>query len=660
MSEKRKDKHLKVRRQEKSSLADFIERPVPSEQEVAGFERVVQQEMRDQEIDSNLSEIYRDKDGDLIDVSTLKVKRGPSALRRLFSRLTLLAFIALIAYGAYFFLVDKSNRASLDLNISAPDKVLSGEEFFYDISYHNTGRFALTNVDLSLKYPDNFIFLDSSLPPKESGDAWRLPDLDPGQSYSLSVKGKLINKADAPNVLEANLVYTPSNFSSEFKEQASANVITDDLGFSLDLSYLNSALVGQENEAELLFANFNDPLFINQFFLNISAPANIDIKDVSLLDKESASSTAMKVDKISGTQWQLGGLASDSDPQKLIIKYQVNEKTEDKQTIIIKLEQLTGDGRSLVFFEKNLDLEIMKSDLNLTLSVNGQTSDSPVNFGQTLEYSLDYVNRGSSPLKDVNIRLDLNGSFFDWESLEDSHDGHLSAGGIVWTKDQVPALGEIQPNQAGRIAFSIKVADFKEEDLGRDLKLESQARFNLHLSSDDPSSDRISNTVINKINSDLRFSEKILYFDENNIPVGSGPLPPKVGEKTSFRVYWTLSNRLHELSGAQVSLSLPPYVSFENQESIDAGSLIYDNANHRLVWDVGRLPIAIRRANLSFLISINPLPSDQGKIMILSPGASAEALDIETQGKIIIKEGAKTSKLEDDEIASLNNSGQVQ
>lgn len=43
--------------------------------------------------------------------------------------------------------------------------------------------------------------------------------------------------------------------------------------------------------------------------------------------------------------------------------------------------------------------------------------------------------------------------------------------------------------------------------------------------------DNKSNVIKNLINSDLSLSEKILYFNEDNVPVGSGPLPPKVGEK---------------------------------------------------------------------------------------------------------------------------------
>ena len=49
----------------------FVERPVPSERQVEIFERAVRKEARQEEIDNNLSEIYRDKEGNLVDVSHL-------------------------------------------------------------------------------------------------------------------------------------------------------------------------------------------------------------------------------------------------------------------------------------------------------------------------------------------------------------------------------------------------------------------------------------------------------------------------------------------------------------------------------------------------------------------------------------------------------------
>jgi hypothetical protein len=75
-------KILRVDKQESSSLSAFVERPVPSDQEVSSFEKAVDHEVRNYEIDNNLSEIYSDKRGGIVDVKKMKVKRRQSLIIR--------------------------------------------------------------------------------------------------------------------------------------------------------------------------------------------------------------------------------------------------------------------------------------------------------------------------------------------------------------------------------------------------------------------------------------------------------------------------------------------------------------------------------------------------------------------------------------------------
>ena len=73
--EKKMKKILKVEKVASSGLSAFVERPLPSEKEVSNFEKVIEREARHQEIDSNLSEIYRSKDGSMINVKKMKIKK---------------------------------------------------------------------------------------------------------------------------------------------------------------------------------------------------------------------------------------------------------------------------------------------------------------------------------------------------------------------------------------------------------------------------------------------------------------------------------------------------------------------------------------------------------------------------------------------------------
>ena len=165
-----------------------------------------------------------------------------------------------------------------------------------------------------------------------------------------------------------------------------------------------------------------------------------------------------------------------------------------------------------------------------------------------------------------------------------------------------------------------------------------------------------SNVINSNLNSDLSFAEKILYFDENNSPVGDGPLPPKVGEKTSVRVYWTLNNTLHDLDKVKVVFPLSPDTSFGGSVNVQAGTIYYDQAANQVVWDLGRIPVSVPVVKGSFNLSLTPAPGDQNKILVISAGSKVTALDSENNSPISLTSAPKTTKLEDDDIAALSNS----
>jgi hypothetical protein len=663
MSEEKKVKKiLRVDKEDYSSLSAFVERPVPTEKEVASFERVVGREARNQEIDTNLSEIYTDKKGDLVDVKKMKIKYRQLSIIRFFKKLIILTLLIGAAYFAYSYFFDRTNdSSSLELSIVAPEKVLAGEEFSYQVNYHNPSKFVLTNVRLDIIFPDNFILTGSSTPSQDNSHGWNLTNLEPGANATLSITGKLINKPDSVNIISGSLSYTPLNYSSQFKKEASASTIVSGPGWQTDLESSGTAFLNQDNEMTLSFSDVKNN-YLGDFNLTFSLPEETNASVASSSDEETASSSvsakAITITKAGGVSWQISGLSQELDRQEIPLSYKIGTKIDNPE-IIVRLEKKLEDGQSYVFWEQSVKPELVKSDLNLTMSINGAKTDNAINFGQALNYSISYSNKGDHSFKDVVIMAVLKSDFLNLNSLKMDQKGNLDSQTITWTENEIPALGEIKPGQEGEINFSVNLAAFNNDDLGKELSVSSYAQYGVNNQAT-KNTDNKSNTILSKINSDLSLSEKILYFNEDNTPVGSGPLPPKVGEKTGFKVYWVVKNNLHELSDTKVVFNLPVNVSFDEKSSTNVGSLDYDASARQIVWEIGRLPVSVYQANAEFGISITPSSSDQNKILVLSPGSTVSATDTETKNVITDKTEAKTTKLEDDDIANLSNSGRVQ
>jgi len=665
MPEEKKIKRiLKVGREETSSLSSFVERPVPTEKEVAAYERVVGREVREQEIDSNLSEIYLDKKGGSVDVKKMKIRKRPKLIVRIFKRLLFLALIAAAAYFAYtYWLTDGNDVSGLDFKISAPENILAGEEFSYKITYHNPTKYILSHARLEIQYPANFILTAASTPPSSGNYGWDLPNIDPGASNSLSLTGRLINRGDSINVVTGYLSYLPGNLSSQFKKEASASTIVSGLGFNVDLNYSNTAFINQDNEITLALSDVQEN-YLGDFNIVFTLPVEANASVITSGDKATATppivgtSTKIIVTKTGGASWQVANLLPVSGRQEIPLTYKIKQKSDNSE-IKVRLEKKMENGESYVFWEKAFKPELVSSDLNLTMILNGSKNDGALTFGQPLQYSLTYSNRGVAPYKDVVIMAVLTGDFFDWGSFSDENKGAVWDQTIIWTKKEIPALAEIKPGDEGTIDFRLNLSAFKDSDQGKHLDMISYGQYSLN-NKPARKDENKSNIITSKINSDLSLEERVLYFNSDNLPVGAGPLPPKVGEKTSFKVYWTVKNNLHELTDARVILPLPGYAVWDNNNLTSVGNIYYDSATHQVIWEIGRLPVSVYRVDAEFGISLTPAESDRNKILVLSPGATVSATDTETKETITKKTDAKTTKLEDDDIAGLNNSGIVQ
>jgi uncharacterized repeat protein (TIGR01451 family) len=680
MSETRKiKKTIRIDQESASGLSAFTERPMPTEHEVASFERVVDREVREQEMESHLTEIYRDKKGRMVDVKKMTVKKRQLVVIKMFKRLLIVSLLSLVSYFAYFYFFARGNdMGGLEFSISAPERMVAGEEISYEVEYYNPTKFAMSRIKLELTYPENFIFSSSSIAPTNSNYGFDLPNLPSGGRYSVTVRGIIIDKTDAVKIISGRLNYIPLNFSSEFKKESSDATIVSGNGFQIGVDSPGMAFVNQDNELSLSFFDVSNNYFGDfnlEFALPEGATINLDNgsneKNASSSDDKAVNTAGIFVATPSSTKmlitpdvsgkwlWLISNLDKNTALEKINFKYQMKNQPVDAQ-IIIRLSKKLADGKKIVFWEQVISPEIIKSDLNLTLFLNGSKNNGAASFGDTLSYTLNYSNKGENTFKDAVIMAVLTNPFLDWTALKMEQDGDVRTGKmIVWTKKDIPALAEVRPGDEGEIIFTIPIKNYQDGDFGKDLQISAYSQYGVN-NKESAEGQNKSNVILTKINSDLSLAEEIRYFDDNNSPVGSGPLPPIVGQKSSFKVYWTVKNNLHEIRGAEVVLNLPAQVKWDAQSSVSTGSIYYDENKHAVIWNIGLLPVSIYQANASFSISVTPSISDQDKILILSPGATITASDNETQSLIIKKTTPKTTRLEDDDIANLNNPGRVQ
>ncbi len=638
----------------KSSLTEFIKKPIPTDKEIEKFDEYIDNKARKEEIQESLTEIYKDENGEMINVSKLDMRKSRGWFYRITVSLFILAILGLTGYASYYFIFSNQfkENSTLSLELKAEKETTAGKEFFYTVKLNNSENVALTNIEIKLRYPDGFIFLDSEPKPSLNNDTWDISRLESRTSQQIKIKGKIVSANDQTLVAFADATYTPENFSSEFKKSTDTEITVESIGMEISSDKSSSAFIGEKNKITLSIKP-NEDNFIHNFLINFEVPENFSISESENLP-ENIKQKANK--KNSFIVSELGNEKID-----LTIDFIIKEKKEDKQNVVIKFDYAENTEEETSyhnFYKETVEFEITKSDLNLSLFVNGSQSDQGVNQGETMNYLLNYANKGDSELKDIIIMMVIEGDMIDWPSLKSNIDGRVSNNTISWSKLEIPQLENLAKDEEGSINFSLNLKSFAQINLPSSDFIKNYAQFSIGDDEPEKSSTNKSNTIINKINSDLRFSEAALYFNDDNIAVGTGPLPPKVNEATSFKIYWTIENNLHELAELQVNLPLPGYIKWDNKNQTSVGQLSYNREEHKINWWIGRLPTTVYRASAEFNISFTPEEEDRNRIVVLLPGAKATAIDNETKAKITISTKAQTTQLKDDQIA--NTTGIVQ
>jgi hypothetical protein len=605
------------------------------------------EEEKEEQIEESLQEIYEDGSGGVADVKKFDIRkrRGPFFWAAAFFILLASAGIGgWFYYDYYSFNAPARNNFELSIEPSK-DNVLAGEEVSLKIVYKNMEKVSVKNLELQAILPDNFTVLETY--PAAGNTAagsksirWTIGSLDSKRSGEVEVRGIAMAKAGDSIALYAEASYTPLNFSSQFKKTAAASLGVAGIGVDFNFDNFTSAVVGEENEFSVRFKKA-DESYIDGFSLSISPKYD----DFELIPVKYENKDWLKTATATPLEWQISSM--EPGESQFPVNFKITDKKADQDEFTIKAYGLTGSGKYEIY-EKTFVFDVLKGDLTLNLIVNGSKNDQGVNLGDTLNYLISYSNKSETAFKDIVIMAAIEGGAVNWPTLKDENNGIRSGNTISWSKNEIPALESLAPDAEGTIEFSLSLKDSLGGASGQPGEIKSAARYSIASSAS--SKDNQSNTITNKLNSRIDFNEAVMYFNEDNIAVGSGPIPPKAGQTTTYKVRWSLGGNIHELADVRAESTLPGGVAFAGNASTNVGQITYDQSSGKVIWNIGRLPVIGESINAEFSISVTPGQPDANKIMVLSSGASVSGMDTETNTEIKSASKAKTTALEDDEI----------
>lgn len=541
----------------------------------------------------------------------------------------------LVGFGIYLYKQGDFSYDNTKIDFDLADSVESGKDFTFKVLYHNNNRVELKNVSLKVFFPASYSFKGASAQAKEVASDYALFDLGtlkPADNGAIELSGVFLEKDRVKPFFRVVANFELSD-GRKLEKEVQKGVEVNFSKLSVELSTTRQAASGDVVEFYLKVRN-NSMEVLNGVEVHLTYPVGFTFSN--------ATPQPANEEK---TVFKLLTLGPQETREIKIAGNLVGNSAETKK-VIADVGLMQGSTFQSVSQMEGAT-EITNSPLSLVLKAeaNQQKDITNIKAGDTIYYTLSYKNNGQLPLRDVVIATEIQSKAVNFVGVSvERGTFDVTTKKITWRGGNVPELAILEPGESGELRFQVPVLgnlpSNNPEDKHFDVVVTAQ------IDSPDVPSPLGQNKVIVSQKSVIKVSDKIffsaigLFYDQTLS--NSGPLPPRVGEKTTYTIHWKVTNVNNDLNQVEVRAVLPGNAQWENNTFPQKTSeIIYNDRTKEVLWKINTLAALTGTLNpareVAFQVGITPQASDLGNPVDLLGETVFKATDVFTGESYNIK-----------------------
>lgn len=588
------------------------------------------QASREENIETQLMEIYKNGDGTLPDMTQFQVKKKHQFVRAILLFCATIVFVGGVAWAGFFVLQPNGGFSEEDviLSISGEEKVPWGEEVRYRLRYRNAQHVALAQARIEVRYPEGFVFKDAQpAPSTELGNTWELGSIDENESGYIDIYGSMYGNIHEAQSFRAFLQYLPANFSSEFQKVATSDIVVGSAPFAFDVKGSDSVVPGAETSLVVTVRRIDEsaPLPTGALALAID-PGQFFIKKTS----------TPKSDELYDYRWSIDPTAKETEIKITGMFTAPNKETEVTVPLSLfgwKDANKTGEGS--LYATSTYTALVVAQDISITPVVNGSTGAVSVQPGEKINASIVVRNNGQTTLQNAEVRVVLdapsyqNKSILSWKDLDDAADGTivgeqqtptLRRGIITWNKNTVRGLASIAPGQEVTIEIAIPIQQAPAIDLTNFSEHTLTLVSELGYTEGDAKKTIASQPLVMTLNSDLSLDIRDEVSDQ--------------GGKEAHTIVWVLNNTFHALKNIKLVATVYGDTTFVEEALVTpAGTATFKAEGGILEWNIPDMPNSVDVLPLQFVLIRNDKNPTQTQLV---SKVELRATDAVTNEEIIL------------------------
>lgn len=559
--------------------------------------------------------------------STPKAEVSQPIERRIMLWGTVAGLLILVGVGSFLLLSGggastHGTLKNIHITVEGGEEVSSGKKVSWKVTFKNNNSTPLEDAAIIFDFPDGSQplvgeFSKTGLRRERRDIGTVQPESSSEEIFSAIVFGPKDSTLEG----KATLEYRPEDASARFSLEEIFSTFIKGTLLGLEFDVPNDLRAGQDAEIKLHIVSTAESVF-RGLTVGVTYPGAFEF-----------TSASPKPDSGNGT-WIIGDLSAGSE--FIITLHGKIRKSESAETFKaqVGLYDRTKDQWKL-FSASTESFSVASSLLTVGLQVRqGEVFDGVTSAGSRLDFTVMWRNNLPVAVHNATVDVYLDGNLLDLRTLETTlgeYDGEKHA--VRWRAGRVPQLTVLDPGAEGRFDFSILVKD--------DIPINSfsDKNFTIHLRAAISSAEvppgfegvNISGEIEReyKIASDVAFSQKGYYFDSRI--QNSGPLPPRVGEETTYLIVWSILNSVNDLKNVRVRATLPSYIDWKNVVIPTDSNLSYKASTGEIVWSPGTISAGTGYISpareIAFQIAFTPALPHVKKVLQLISVSTLEAED---------------------------------
>jgi hypothetical protein len=544
-------------------------------------------------------------------------------------------FFALATSFAFYRFFTGSNTVSgdnIDILVSGPVSISSGDELTLDIEVKNKNNIDLKVVDLRIEYPDGTKKAENvSIDLKRYSEV--LGDINSSQSEKRIIKAVLFGEENSQQSIKISVEYRVSGSNAIFSKTKDFSIFISSSPVNISV---NNPTEVNANQLIDFYINVtsNSLSTVKGLIMKVEYPFGFNLSSSNPKSFSNDSSVFDLGDLAPGTQRaiRISGTIQGQDGEQRTFKFTVGTAKPDNQKVIsVPLSLYTSD------------ILVKKPFIGLTLSLNQDSGKIiSVNAGSKLKANVMWQNNMTDKVYDMGIKIQFKGLILDKKSVVAEKGFYNSSENyILFDKSKNTEFSTVNPGDEGGISFDFSTlaqslssgVSFNNSEITMDISVLGSKAGNTPSNSQEL---LYSDTKTIKIASDFRLLAR--GYRTNGPFENSGPFPPKAENETTYTITWTATNSSNKVTNAQVTAMLPPNVSWTGFTSPDSEKITYDKSRGEILWNIGEIKPGVGTTlpsrEVSFQVAIIPSVSQIGLSINLINESTISGIDAFTGARV--------------------------